>query len=258
VNRQNSCGVVILFALEREAAPFRRLARDLCLMRATLAQARSVSEGIAIPRSRFGLVSNQTAGSIEQIHIHVTGVGRRCTQVSLGQILSEQHSPRCIIAAGFCGALQPKLRVGDIVVAREVVDVAGHKWPTNSVPIPQDRQCGRILTANGLIANAAEKQRLGEFHKADAVDMESAAVAEACTARGVPFQAVRAVSDRVDTELSPELVRLLSGGNISAWKAFRALLRKPALMGEFRRLARDTRLAARNLADALVNIVQLQ
>jgi adenosylhomocysteine nucleosidase len=253
VTQQNSGGVVILFALEREAAPFRRAARELCLT-----QARSASEGKAISCSRFGPVSNQTAGSIEQIHIHVTGVGRRRTQVAMEQILIESDSPRCIIAAGFCGALQPKLRVGDIVIAREVVDVAGHMWPTHSVLIPQDKQCGRILTANGLIANSAEKRQLGDFHKADAVDMESAAVAEASSARGVPFLAVRAVSDAVDTELSPELLRLLSGGNVSAWKAFRALLKKPALMGEFRRLARDTRLAARNLAKALLNIIQLQ
>jgi adenosylhomocysteine nucleosidase len=203
-------------------------------------------------------VSNQTAGSIEPIRIHVTGVGRRRTQVALEQILTESDSPRYIIAAGFCGALLPTLRVGDIVIAREVVDVAGHTWPTHCTSTLQDKQCGRILTANGLIANAAEKRRLGEFHKADAVDMESAAVAEVCSARGVPFLAVRSVSDTVDTELSPELVRLLSGSNVSAWKAFGALLRKPALIGEFRRLARDTRLAARNLAEALVIIIHSQ
>jgi hypothetical protein len=32
-------------------------------------------------------------------------------------------------------------------------------------------------------------------------------------------------------------------------------MRTPSLVGEFRRLARDTRLAARNLADALVRIL---
>jgi adenosylhomocysteine nucleosidase len=219
---QKSGGVAVLFALEREAAPFRRMARGL-----------------------------------EPILIHVTGVGRHRTRVALEQILSQTNSPQCIIAAGFCGALQPALRVGDIVIAREVVDVAGHSWPARGFSDHRDGQTGRILTANQLIAKAAEKQRLGEFHKADAVDMESAAVAEACAIRGVPFLAVRAVSDTVDTELSPELVRLLSGGNVSAWKAFRALLRKPSLMGEFRRLARDTRLAARNLAEALVKIARL-
>ncbi|MBN9118221.1 MAG: hypothetical protein J0I06_03515 [Planctomycetes bacterium] len=94
---------------------------------------------------------------------------------------------------------------------------------------------------------------MGESH--DAVDMESAAVAEVCAERGVRFLAVRAVSDTVDTALSPELVRLLSGGNVSVRKACGALLRKPALLGEFLRLARDTKLAARCLAGALVGVI---
>src|SRR5207253_1577357 len=106
-----------------------------------------------------------------------------------------------------------------------------------------------------LVGDPAEKRRLAELHHADAVDMESAAVAEVCIAKGVPFRAVRAVSDAVDTALSPELVRLLAGGRVSAWKAVRALVRKPALLGEFRRLARDTKLAAKKLADELVKIL---
>ena len=74
-------------------------------------------------------------------------------------------------------------------------------------------------------------------------------------AKGIEFLAVRAVSDASDTALSPELVHLLSGGNVSMWMACRALLGKPALLPEFLRLARDTKLAARNLAAALVKVI---
>jgi adenosylhomocysteine nucleosidase len=182
----------VLFALEREAAPFRRAARDL-----------------------------------PHVSIHVTGVGRNRARAAVEHLLREPPFPARVVAAGFCGALSPSLRVGDVVASP------------------------RILTADRLVGDPAEKRRLHELHHADAVDMESAAVAEVCAARGVPFLAVRAVSDAVDTALSPELVRLLSGGRVSVWKAVRALARKPALLGEFRRLARDTRFAARNLAEAL-------
>jgi adenosylhomocysteine nucleosidase len=212
--------VIVLFALEREAAPFRRLARGL-------------------------------------VQIHVTGVGRKRTRAALIEILSESISRSCVITAGFCGALQPDLKVGDVVIANEVVDQFGHSWPAtgNSNHPVQSKRC--LLTVNHLIANVNEKQRLGEFHKADVVDMESAAVAEVCTDRNVPFLAVRAVSDTVDTELSPELVKLLSGGSVSVWNAVRALIGKPTLLGEFRRLARDTKMAARNLAKILESIVSV-
>ncbi len=188
--------IAVLFALEREAAPFRKLARGL-------------------PR----------------VSISVSGVGHTHAREAASRLLNDSPTPYLVIAAGFCGALVPSLRVGDVVTSP------------------------RIFTAKHLISTPQEKRRVGELYGADAVDMESAAIAEVCAERGVPFRAVRAVSDTVDTALSPELVRLLSGGNVSPWKAIRALVRKPALLVEFRRLARDTKLAARTLADALMRIV---
>ena len=167
--------VAVLFALEREAAPFRRAARGL--------------KGVTIA---------------------VSGVGRTRAREAAERLMQEQ--PALVIAAGFCGALKPSLRIGDVVTSPH------------------------ILTVDHLVGDPAEKCRLGEFH--DAVDMESAAVAEVCAGQGVRFLAVRAVSDTVDTALSPELVRLLSGGNVSVLKACAALVRKPSLLGEFLRLAR--------------------
>ena len=183
--------VAVIFALEREAAPFRRAARGL-----------------------------------KHVAIAVAGVGRTRAREAAERLLLDP--PSLVIAAGFCGALKPSLRVGDVITSPH------------------------ILTVDHLVGDPAEKCRLGEFH--DAVDMESAAVAAVCAAKGVRFLAVRAVSDTVDTALSPELVRLLSGGNVSVLKACAALVRKPALLREFLRLARDTKLAARNLADELVRV----
>lgn len=186
----------VFFALEREAAPFRRV-----------------------------------AGKLKHVSIHVSGVGRKRARLAAEQVLSHSH-PQLVIAAGFCGALVPTLCVGDVVASP------------------------RIITVDRLVCTSAEKRQLSEFH--DAVDMESSAIAEVCEARGLAFLAVRAVSDTVDTALSPELVRLLSGGNVSAWKACGALLRKPSLLGEFLRLRRDTKLAARNLAKSLVRTIQAE
>jgi adenosylhomocysteine nucleosidase len=188
-------GVLVLFALEREAAPFRRLA----------------GRGVTI---------------------RVSGVGRDRARAAAEVALRSTPVPRLVIAAGFCGALAPGLRVGDVVTSP------------------------RIVTVDHLVANPTEKRQLAERTGAYAVDMESAAVEQVCAARGVPFLAVRAVSDTADTALSPELVRLLSGGRVSPWRAAVALASKPSLLGEFRRLARDSKLAARNLAAALVEVIE--
>lgn len=184
--------IAVLFALEREAAPFRKAVR-------------------ALPH----------------VSVHVSGVGRTAARGAAKRLL--ESGPSLVIAAGFCGALNPSLKVGDVV-----------KSP-------------HILTVDHLVSDPAEKCRLSASH--DAVDMESAAVEAICHDAGIPFLAVRAVSDAADTALSPELVRLLSGGHVSVWRACAALVRKPSLLGEFVRLGRDTAFAARKLSDELRAVV---
>ncbi|WP_202920917.1 phosphorylase family protein [Urbifossiella limnaea] len=182
----------MLFALEREAAPFRRLVRGR-----------------------------------QDVAVRVSGVGRAAAQVTALRLVDEVRPDR-VIAAGFCGALDPGLKVGDIVVSP------------------------RIVTVDRIVGPPGEKAALRASAGADAVDMESAAVEEACRERGVSFFAVRAVSDTADAELSPELVRLLSGGTVSVPRVLLALVRRPALLPEFLRLGRDTATAAGTLARALV------
>ena len=205
---------VVLFALEREAAPFRRAARGW-----------------------------------NHIDVYVSGVGQKRARLAADRIVL--GSPSLVIAAGFCGALTSGLAVGDVVKPAEVVDASGKYWACSSI---SSGHKGRLVTVTGLVTTHLAKLELAVRHGASAVDMESAAIAEVCAAKGIPFAAVRAVSDTVDTELSPELVRLLSGGRVSVWKAVKALLRKPSMIREFRRLARDTRLAGKKLAEELAKI----
>lgn len=60
---------------------------------------------------------------------------------------------------------------------------------------------GKIITGDRFVATAAESQALrAELAAALAVDMESAAVAQVCHDYGVPFCAVRTISDRADDQ----------------------------------------------------------
>jgi len=85
--------------------------------------------------------------------------------------------------------------------------------------------------------------------------MESAAAAHFCQARGIPFAAVRAISDDLHTRLSSQLVNLIGGSAARPARVLAALARSPSLLPELWRLARDTRRAARRLADALGHLV---
>ncbi|MBX9583375.1 MAG: hypothetical protein K2X87_23990 [Gemmataceae bacterium] len=213
MNPADPTPAVVLFALEREAAPFRRAVRGR-----------------------------------PDVDIVVTGIGHAAAAKAIAGVLAGPR-PGLVVMAGFGGALRDGLRVGDVVTPAEVVDDRGGRWACAG------GGAGRLLTMSAIAATPAEKRSLGDRFSADVVDMESAAVAEACRAAGVPFRAVRAVSDTVDVGLSPRLAELFAAGRFSPWRAALALVRQPVLIAEFWRLARDTRLAADRLAAELSNLL---
>jgi adenosylhomocysteine nucleosidase len=173
------------------------------------------------------------------------------------------YEPGLLIFAGFAGALTDTLKIGDIILADEIVDVHGNTWqPTWPAELGGDPwtpplQRGRLVSVDHLLGSVEDKRRLATQHQALAVEMESAAFAQRCVQAGVPFACVRAISDTVDTPLSPELVTLLAGGSASPWRVVKALARRPSLLPELMRLARDTKLASQQLGLALGELLTL-
>lgn len=198
-----------------------------------------------------------------------TGVGRERTARALDWLLGKPvlgnvaYRPKLVLSAGFAGALHPALLVGDLMLATEVVDESGEVWPCTwpATPLrgewqPQLRR-GRLVTADHIIAAPADKRALGQKHDALAVDMESAYVARRCSKEGIPFGCVRAISDGVDTALSPRLAAVLAGGGVSWWRLVTGVLRSPGLPAELWRLARHTRYAADQLGKGLGELLTL-
>jgi adenosylhomocysteine nucleosidase len=198
-----------------------------------------------------------------------TGLGAARVERALDWLLGNPalenvpYRPKLLLSAGFSGALQEAFRVGDVLLATEVVDEAGNRWPATwpgELPGGEWRpplHRGRLLSVSRLVGSPDEKRALGQRHEAAAVDMETAALARSCSRFGVPFGCVRAVSDEVQTALSPRLIRLLSGGRVSPVRLFTSLAASPRLALECWRLARDTRQAAAQLATALGELLTL-
>jgi adenosylhomocysteine nucleosidase len=240
----------VLFALRRESAPFLRLFP---------VQQRFPG---APCRARFCGPSWLTVLVLE------TGVGTDSAARALDWLLAAPpldnvpYRPKVVLSAGFCGALRPGYRVGDVIVADEVV-AEGKSWPA---PWPGTLAAGdwqpplkhdRLLCVPHLIGDVAEKRALAARHGAGVVDMESAAVAQACARAGVPFGCVRAVSDDCDTPLSPALTACLAGGRVAPLRLLAATARSPGLVPQMWRLARQTRYAAGQLALALGELLTL-
>jgi nucleoside phosphorylase len=184
-----------------------------------------------------------------------TGIGAAAMETALHWCLSEPrfgdvpYRPRLVALLGFSGALQAELRLGDLVLANEIVDESGGRWSAFHPPLINTSKIalGNLFTAAELIGDPAEKQRLGRQYEALAVDMESAVAARLCHERAIPFVCLRVVSDDWNTPLSPQLLDLMRRGRVSPFRLAAAVPRHPRLLGELWRLAGQTRQAARKL-----------
>jgi adenosylhomocysteine nucleosidase len=236
----------IVFALAREAMAFWRefpARQRIRVAPCPVWIAGPLSRTVMVVESGLGQEAMETAVS------HAL-TGFRFDDISL--------RPRFLVLAGFSGALGPGRPVGHLVFATEVVDEHGGRWPTtwtNDIHAGRQLEKGSVLTANALVTDPESKRELGARHGAVAVDLESATAARICQQRGVPFGCLRAISDDAEMPLSPALVNLLRAGRPSPMAVLGALLRRPRLVNELRVLARNTRIASRQLARALCEVL---
>src|SRR5690606_38633082 len=101
-----------------------------------------------------------------------------------------------LLSAGFSGALNPEMSIGDVVVANEITGPAGEQLSVDIRMEPDPKQglyVGRIATVDHIVRSAAEKRSLAEQCGAIAVDMESLAVAHVAQDARLRFMAIRAI-----------------------------------------------------------------
>ena len=157
------------------------------------------------------------------------------------------HNPRRVVSVGYCGGLDPRLSVGDVVTAAAVLAPDGARFPAD--PLGPDPVT--VATADAPALSAAAKAALFADTGAAVVDMEAAGVAAACADLGVPFSAVKVVTDAAVDALPPDLAPFLdaaAGVRGSLRRCGRAFAERPGLLGDLRRLARASRGCSKNLA----------
>jgi len=165
---------------------------------------------------------------------------------------------RGIVSFGVAGGLNPTLKSGDIVIASRIV-TATRNWATepslteNLVSLPATRR--RRAVVSGVLAGVEEvvtgqvgKAALRATTGADAVDMESHIAARYAEFNGLPFAAVRVISDPAHRAL-PELTMnaIKPNGNVDMWKVMRGIARSPKTIPHLISTGRDFNRALRSL-----------
>jgi adenosylhomocysteine nucleosidase len=228
--------IAITFALPTESAEFLRRLRN---------KSRVARNGIV---AIHGMIENR---AVEVLH---TGVGAKVCRERITKFLQSQEF-EFLISAGFAGALNDQLQVGDLLVAKNfsTVDLKQTQSSLLDVPI----HAADLLTVPTLIDSTKERTKLARTSGAAAVDMETEFIARACAEHALLLLSLRVITD-TPIQPFPAPPNVLfdieqQRTDISAFAKF--FLghpnRIPALVKFARRIAR----ARKVLASALVAIV---
>jgi adenosylhomocysteine nucleosidase len=128
--------------------------------------------------------------SIAVIH---TGVGRKvCAQRM--EVLLRRERFEYLISAGFAGALEKELRIGNLLIAENFSSPQLLRSP--HLDLADDGIfLGKLRTVSGVIDSNAEREQLAAKTGAAAVDMETEVIADACAEQDLPFLSLRVISD---------------------------------------------------------------
>ena len=154
-----------------------------------------------------------------------SGVGK-VNAAMCAEALILNYEPELVINTGVAGALTGRLRIGDIAVARDLVqhdvdtsafgDPFGLVSTVNRLEFPcaewaveglldaiaaQKPLRGvavRIATGDQFINDGAVKKRIVDRFGADVCEMEGCAIAQVCFINGVDCAVIRAISDATD------------------------------------------------------------
>jgi adenosylhomocysteine nucleosidase len=153
---------------------------------------------------------------------------------------------RAVILAGLAGALDPSLRIGDIVVDAD---------DTLASPLSSLRR-GKIHTASQMVTTPEAKRLLFSQTRALAVDMEQSVVRAVSLSLNVPFIGIRSISDTADDALDPMVLQWINEiGSPRPAIVGRDILLKPRSWGIARKLARDSGVALKSLGNAVASVV---
>lgn len=186
-----------------------------------------------------------------------TGVGIKRARKGTSFII-QKFNPDVIISAGFGGALNAELRIGDIVVGEWVLSLRKNETMKLLSDLPglgNGFKKGGILTENRFIHDPIDKKKLFETSGALSIDMETWGVVEAARQSGICVLSVRSISDE-SWETLPNMGYIFSGGKLDKRKALSYFTSCPSHILPFLRFRFfNSKKSSRSLSRFLRNVV---
>jgi len=183
-----------------------------------------------------------------RVRVVITGMGSRNAEKAIGAAIDESE-PSQVFTCGFAGALDPALRIGDVLFDTPDAVLAERLVSCGARP-------GKFHCAERVAITAAEKAALWRRTSASAVEMESAVIQRVCERIGVPCTTVRSISDIAGEDLPLDFNRLLTADQrLSPLKLGVAIVTAPQKLPALMRLGKNSAVAATRLAAVLDQVL---
>ena len=192
------------------------------------------------PGLPFGIITGLTAEARLAAPLGQTRAGGGTPH---GATLAAEHlvatGVTALISVGVAGGLNPALPPGTIVIPANIItpDRTYATDPSLTARLGGPRHI--LYAGTAIIVTRAEKALLFGETGADAIDLESGAVAKVAAKYSLPFAAIRALIDPASETLPPAaLAALDAAGAIAIGRVLASILRYPGQIPDLVRLVR--------------------
>jgi nucleoside phosphorylase len=212
---------------------------------------RPLRRRLGLRRSGLGYAGRM--GDREVIAV-VTGMGTALARAAVVELLAAVDA-EWVIVVGITGAIDNETPIGTLVLPELVVNGADGS-EHRPKPLPVGNAHGKMWTTDELLLDAEVHADL-RARGVVSLDMETAAIAQVCEERGVPWSVVRAISDRAgDGSVDAEVFGLShQDGTTNVPAVARFLVTHPGAIPRLARLARGSKVATKRAAEAAIRAV---
>jgi nucleoside phosphorylase len=179
-----------------------------------------------------------------------TGMGTELATKSTEALLTDVPDIERVVVFGITGAVDNDTKIGALIVPETVLNSEtgeefkphssnGHTpkgvmWTTNVMTPPAELPG---LVARGVIS----------------LDMETAAIAKCCEARGIPWSVYRTISDNPSDDIDDEVFKMGNqDGSVNPRNVVKYFLKHPGAIPRMIRLGKGSMTATNNAAEAAI------
>lgn len=210
------------------------------------------------------------------ITIVQSGVGGEKATAATGCLL-KLFKIDLVISTGFAGGLRQGIKIGDLIIAKNALYTKHTELAAGALKEVSELPCestfvrsamdignekglkiheGNIVTVDELVAQSKAKMFLGKNCSALAVDMETAFVGQAASSAGVPFVAIRSISDDVADDIVLDYKRFVDErGNVKLRSAVSQIFHIVPRFIYVKRMHRKAKAASNTLAAFLPHFI---